>query len=123
MQIVFMLHNTQSYPLVTRGYPSIFSKTCIFNRTFKLCSLQLNNKEANQLQKQLHFIAYSYCTCSYTTCVVWQTKCKFVMCISHVLCVFTGPHEDAKIMCNSAYTCQVLNALNMQARACIYMCE
>ena len=36
--------------------------------------------------KQLYFIAYCYCTCSYTTRVVWQTKCELVTCISCVQC-------------------------------------
>ena len=49
---------------------------------------------------------HCHCTCSYTTRVVWQTKCKLVMYISRVSHVFAIPHAHAKIACNSACTCQ-----------------
>ena len=40
--------------------------------------------------KLMHFIVYTYLLYLYTTPVVWQTKHKFMMCIAHVLHMFTG---------------------------------
>ena len=49
MQIVFALYNTWSYPLMTWGYPSIFSKTAPLQYNFQVM-LITTHKEANQLQ-------------------------------------------------------------------------
>ena len=52
--------------------------------------------------KLMHFIVHTYLLYLYTTCVVWQTKCELVTCITRVSCVFTGSRAHAKIVCNSA---------------------
>ena len=60
-------------------------------------------KKSASAETQLYFIAYSYCTCSYTTRVVWQTKCKLMMCISHVLRATV--HAHASFL---SFTCIIL---------------
>ena len=59
--------------------------------------------EAAQLQNPMYFIVYMYLLYLYTTRVVQQTKCELMRYITHVLCVFTGNHMHAKIMCNISY--------------------
>ena len=55
----------------------------------------------------MHFINYTYLLYLYTTHVVWQTKCEFVMCVTHVVHVFTGGHVHAKNVCNSVRAQQI----------------
>ena len=50
----------------------------------------------------------------YTTRVVWQSKCKLVMCITRVLHVFTGKHAQAKLECNSVCAHQATQMVNVQ---------
>ena len=77
---------------------------CLFNRMLKQRSLQHIKKPISC--KQLYFVAHCYCTCSYTTHVVWQTKCELMMCIYRVSLAFAIPRAHAKIACNSACTQQ-----------------
>ena len=56
-----------------------------------------------------------------TTLVVWQTKCKLVTYIAHVLHVFTGPRAHAKTACVHMPVFEILYALNLQAHTCILM--
>ena len=66
----------------------------------------------------MHFINYTYLLYLYTTHVVWQTKCEFVMCVTRVMRVFTGGHVHAKIVCNSVRAQQIFK-FYMWAHACI----
>ena len=68
-------------------------------------------------------VFHCHCTCSYTTRVVWQTKCKLVMYISRVSHVFTIPRVHAKIACNSACTRQFFKffAHFKHASTCVYL--
>ena len=92
-----MLYNTPSYPLTTQGYPSIFSKTMPLQWDFQ-AMLITTYKEANQLQHSCILLptatvpvaSYTYCTCSYTTHLVLQTKCELMTCTFCVLHAFTG---------------------------------
>ena len=62
-------------------------------------------KEANQLKSScISLPTATVDICSYTTRVVWQTKCKLMMCISRVLCVFAILCVHVKIVYNSACT-------------------
>ena len=54
----------------------------------------------------VHCLHVLYILYLYTTRVVWQTKCKLVMCITHVLPVFIAGHAYIKIVCSSACTYQ-----------------
>ena len=62
-------------------------------------------KEANELQSScISLSTATINTCSYTTRVMWQTKCELVTCISRVACVLAISHAHAKIACNSVCT-------------------
>ena len=52
---------------------------------------------------------YTYLLYLYTTLVVWQTKCKFVMCITRLPCVLTGSCAHPKTTCKSACVHQFLS--------------
>ena len=76
-------------------------------------------KEANQLQSSCISLNKCYCTCSYTMRVVWQTKCKFVMCIARVSCVFAIPHALTK---KRVKQCMHKSfALVKRASICVYL--
>ena len=80
---------------MTQGYASIFSKTTPLQKDFKVMFIT-TYKEVNQLQCSC--ISLPTTTVPVVTpymYIVWQTKCEFVTCISHVLRVFTIPHVHA----------------------------
>ena len=91
-------------------------------------------KEANQLQSScISLPTATVRTCSYTTRVVWQTKCKLMTYISRVLHVFAIPHVHTNIACtptlHAHQRCvqqcmlmpvfEVLHVLNVQAHTCV----
>ena len=51
--------------------------------------------------KPMHLIVYTNLLYLYTTRVLWQTKCKLMICITRVSCAFTGNRLQVKIACNS----------------------
>ena len=55
--------------------------------------------------KPMHFIVYTYVSTVHKTFAVWQTKCKLVMCSTHVSRVLTVNRGQSKIMCYSVWTC------------------
>ena len=110
------MYNTLSYPLMTRGCPRIFGMTTPLQWDFQAMLITIYEEAA----KQLYFISYCYCACSYTTRVVWKTKCNLMTCISCVVCVCFPmcARQNCLQQCVHTPVFKVLHALNVQAHAC-----
>ena len=105
----YALYNTRFYPLTLALTTQENNVPYDHASSIGLSSdAYYNIYRSQSAAKQLYFIAYCYCTCSYTTRVVWQTKYELVMCISCVPHVFAFLRAHAKIECNGACTCQLL---------------